>query len=84
MGNQHADLCVIVANLAGVKLEEEYTNLEEFRGSNPVAKQMQATLPALLLENGELIFTSYAIAKYLASFKPSLLGSTPFEEAQVE
>lgn len=75
---------MIVASLAGVKVEEKFTTLQEFKATNQKAKLFDATLPTLELENGEILTSSIAIAKYLASHKPELNGANPFEEAQVD
>ena len=89
LGNPHADFCLIVADLSGVQLEEVVTTLQDFRANNPQAKALNATLPALEVEeNGQtqLLTSSLAIAQYIAEVggKPELLGKTPFERAQVD
>jgi len=45
---------------------------------------MQVTLPCLEVESGDILFSSVAIAKYLASFKSELNGNNAWEEAQVD
>ena len=89
LGNSHADLCLIIADLSGIQLEEVVTTLQEFRATNEQAKAIQATLPALEVTidgQNQLLTSSVTIAQYLASIgnAPELLGKTPFERAQVD
>eukprot|EP00347_Sterkiella_histriomuscorum_P006575 403352251 len=84
IGNSHSDLCMIVAQLSGAQVTENYTTLAEFHAANANAKAKQATLPCLELENGELLWSSVAIVKYLASFQSQLNGANAWEEAQVD
>lgn len=88
LGNSHADLCMIIADLSGVKVEEIYTTLSEFRQSNKLAGAM-TTLPALEVQidgQDQLLTSSITIAQYLGSIgsQPELNGKTPFERGQVD
>ena len=74
---------MIVAALAGVQVEEVVISLDEFRETHPLAKASQATLPALEVD-GQLLTSSLAISKFLASHKSQLLGANAFEQAQVD
>lgn len=77
---------MLAASLAGAAVTENVISQAELHASNPKAKALNVTLPCLELENGELLFTSIAIAKYLASLSADqkLLGSNSWEEAQVD
>ena len=75
---------MIVASLSGAQVTENYTTQAEFHAANANAKAKSATLPCLELENGELLWSSVAIVKYLASFQSFLNGVGAWEEAQVD
>lgn len=88
LGNSHADLCLIIADLSGNKLEEVVTTLPEFRQSNKLAGAL-TTLPALEVTidgQDHLLTSSITIAQYLASMgsQPELNGKTAFERGQVD
>ncbi|CDW74721.1 elongation factor 1-gamma 3 [Stylonychia lemnae] len=83
-GNTHADLCFIMAYLSGTQVEEVNVTLEEFKTLPVAQKVLTPQLPALELDDGTTLTSSLAIAKFLASAKPDLLGSTLFEEAQID
>ena len=89
VGNAHSDLCLIIADMSGIKLEEVVTTLQDFRTTHAQAKALQATLPALEVTidgQTQLLTSSVTIAQYLAAIgnAPELLGKTPFERAQVD
>ena len=75
---------MIAAHLAGVEVTEHFTTLDDFKKSEQGKKCLLPTLPALEGENGEMLTSSVAIARYLASFKSELLGANEWEQAQVE
>ena len=70
---------MIIASFAELQVEECVISLEEFKKSHP--NLISQTLPALQLEDGEVITSSLAITKYLAAKKDNLLGSAAFEQA---
>jgi glutathione S-transferase len=68
-----------MASLSGVKVQEEFSTLEQMKANGFTKKALlPLSLPLLELEDGSTLNSSVAIAKYLASFKSDLLGTTDF------
>jgi len=83
-GNKNAEKALITAEYVGTKIEclpfeMGVTNKSpEYIKMNPMGK-----VPLLVTPDGPL-FESNAIARHVARLKDQLLGSTPYEKAQVE
>lgn len=88
-GNKNANKALIVAEYAGISIDVprfemgKANKTPEFLKLNPFGK-----VPTLETPQGEGVFESNAIARFVARQSPSaaaqLLGKTPIEQAQVD
>jgi glutaredoxin 2 len=85
IGNKHADLCMITADLCNIKLEEivvgkdQESSLLNYAGPG-------STLPILEVQKGVLITSSMAICRFMVeSTKDNILfGESIKDQSQVD
>lgn len=81
----YSNFIMIVATLAGAKVEEVIIDSKDPRDAELRNKVPSQTLPILETDDNKFLGTTASIVNYIAgAHKPALLGNSAMEQAQID